>query len=85
MRAANPFTVTCAYTIVFFRIMQLIGLVLKKRLFAEVALGIITFFMFLMWFNEFSNESADIVHDAEPTDDIKYDWKMMMRNYNPLN
>ena len=85
MRAANGFTVALAYTIVVFRILQTIGHILQNKFFSEFTFGIITFLLFLMFFNEFANESADIVHETEPTDDVKFDLNLMKKNYNPLN
>ena len=41
--------------------------------------------MLMMFFAEFSAESADILHESEPTAQMKMELEIMRKNYDPLN
>jgi len=50
MRAANTFTITLAYISVLLRIVQIVGLVLKKRMVCRVCYGANTFITVMLFF-----------------------------------
>ena len=82
MRAANGFTCFLAYTSLLIRILQFIGVIIRKREMSMALYSIATFFIVLMFFADFASESADIVHESMPTDDMIDDLTALRFNYN---
>ena len=66
LRAANTFTIVCAYIILISRMIQVIGLIIANKLVSDVSYAIIVLFMVMMFFADFASESADIVHESMP-------------------
>ena len=84
-RAANQFTVYMAYFILILRAFQIVCLMSDNRDMAEGSIAFISFFSILMFFAEFANESADIVHEVLPVESHNPYTLMGMRgNYDPL-
>jgi len=81
MRAANGFTVWMSYLILILRVVQLVAVVIKNEKMATIVYASITFLIVLMFFSEMVTEGADIVHEAEPMDDLKRDVKSFTHNY----
>lgn len=83
MRAANKFTVLMAFLMLLARAIQGSSLFPQKYGIAKFGYVMATFCLYLMWFSEFGKESADIVHDTEPTEEIVRNAKLMSINYRP--
>lgn len=81
MRAANNLTVMLAYLSFILRLVQLVGLVLKKEKMSKIAYGFATFFVILMFFTDFAKEAADIIHESMPTEKEQMDIEMFTGNY----
>ena len=71
MRAANGFTVWLSYFCLILRVMQVISVVIKNENMAIIVYASLTFVLVLMFFSEMVTEGADIVHEAEPSDNMK--------------
>ena len=55
-RAASDFTIALAWIIVFFRVIQVIGVATKKRRLSEIAYGFCAFVNFMMLLDAFIAE-----------------------------
>jgi len=82
MRAANGFTVWMSYLCLILRVVQAISVVIKNEKMATIVYASITFIIVLMFFSEMVSEGADIVHEAEPNDQLKKNIEIFSRNYN---
>ena len=82
LRGANRFSVILAFLSVIFRIIQVCGIVTQKEGLAKFAYGVATFFIVLLFFIDFANESADQVHERMPTKaQMKDMYELMMATY----
>ena len=70
MRAANNFTVLLAFVVILARGLQGGSLTVQKYGLAKVGYLVATGCIIMMWFSEFAKESADIIHEAAPTEEI---------------
>lgn len=69
LRAAKDFVVAIAFIQVIGRIVQLVGVILRKRLIAQVGYGISTVLIFIMFMFAMADEGAKstIGSDIHPT------------------
>jgi TRAP-type C4-dicarboxylate transport system permease small subunit len=81
MRAANGFTVWLSWICLAFRVGQLAAAAIKSEKAAWVVYAALTFIMVLMFFSEMITEGADIVHEAEPTEQAKRNAQIFAKNY----
>ena len=81
MRAANTFTVACAWICFIMRIVQLVGVVLRNARVSQAAYLVSTLLITMMFFAEFAKENADIVHESMPTEAQQDEIRAMAGNY----
>ena len=84
MRGANKLSVLLAFISVGLRVLQSVSVVIQNQNIAICAYIFSTVIIILMWFDEFSNENADIIHEAHPTTETINEMKeIMFPNYKP--
>ena len=83
MRGATRFSVFLAYVSVILRFVQVVGIILQKEQMSQICYGVSTFFIILMFFTDFAKENADIIHEAQPKEDVVDAMIDLMNNYQP--